>query len=169
MSHERDAIARAFSRPFIEPPKRPPAKRIGFTLAGVALLAAGLIVSERQRSEPAASEVSNGVECATTSIGEGYYNHERIAPSKPISGTVRIEFIPGNLARYHFGAEISPLEEPMTTTGLIYKMVAENVTTTINRETGEFHRDIYIEENNKDWWRTTFTGTCHAIQFDAKM
>jgi hypothetical protein len=41
MSHDRDAIARAFSRPFIEPPKRAPAKRIGFTLAGIALLAAG--------------------------------------------------------------------------------------------------------------------------------
>jgi hypothetical protein len=35
------------SRPFIDPPKRAPAKRIGFTLAGIALLAPGLIVSER--------------------------------------------------------------------------------------------------------------------------
>ena len=41
MSHERDAIARAFSRPFIELPKRASTKRIGFTLAGIALLAAG--------------------------------------------------------------------------------------------------------------------------------
>ena len=165
MSHERDAIARAFGRPSIEPPKRAPAKRAGITLVGIALLAAGgLIINKRQPSE-----VRNGVECTTELVGEGYYNHESILPSKPTSGTVRIEFISGNLARYHFGAEISPLEEPMTTTGLVYKMVAENVTTTVNRETGEFHRDIYIEENNKDWWRTAFTGTCHAIQFDAKM
>ena len=41
MSQERDAIARAFSRPFIEPPKRATAKRVGLTLAGIALLAAG--------------------------------------------------------------------------------------------------------------------------------
>ena len=41
MSHERDAIARAFSRPFIEPPKRATAKRVGLKRAGIALLAAG--------------------------------------------------------------------------------------------------------------------------------
>jgi hypothetical protein len=46
VSHERDAIARAFGRPFTKPPKRPLAKRIGFTLAGIALLAAGLIANE---------------------------------------------------------------------------------------------------------------------------
>ena len=40
MSHERDAIARAFSRPFIEPPKRATAKRVGLTRR-IALLAAG--------------------------------------------------------------------------------------------------------------------------------
>ena len=62
MSHERDAIARAFSRPFIKPPKRAAAKRIGLTLAGVALLAAGgLIFKERQPLE-----TSNGVECTTS-------------------------------------------------------------------------------------------------------
>jgi hypothetical protein len=69
MSHERDAIARAFSRPFIEPPKRATAKRVGLTLAGIALLAAGgLIFKERQPLE-----TSNGVECTTESVGEGYY------------------------------------------------------------------------------------------------
>ena len=41
MSHERDALARAFSRPFIDPPKRATAKRVSLTLAGIALLAAG--------------------------------------------------------------------------------------------------------------------------------
>ena len=61
MSHERDAIARAFSRPFIEPPKRATAKRVGLTLAGIALLAAGgLIINKRQPRE-----VRNGVECTT--------------------------------------------------------------------------------------------------------
>jgi hypothetical protein len=63
------------SRPFIDPPKRAPAKRIGFTLAGIALLAAGLIVSERWNTGVASRAVSyddaNPIHYAQTSGSYG--------------------------------------------------------------------------------------------------
>jgi hypothetical protein len=163
MSHERDAIARAFSRPFIEPPKRATAKRVGLTLAGIALLAAGgLIFNERQPLE-----TTNGVECTYTSTIEDSDKHG--APSKGMSGTVRIEFVSGNLARYQIGTGHEfDFTEPMTATGGVYSMVVEHIKTTIDRETGEFRREKYLTDSD-GWIRDTMIGTCHAIHIDANM
>ena len=190
MSHERDAIARAFSRPFIEPPKRATAKRVGFTLAGVALLAAGLIASERHasavahanandleayidaaRAKPSVSQAgaSNGVECTTTST---FADSEMTngQPQKGISGTFQLEFLPGNMARFRFGAGLgTDFTTHMTTTGALYTVGDDPKSyTIIDRTTGELHKELY-DQDSKGWTRTVHTGSCHAIHIDSKM
>jgi hypothetical protein len=167
MSHEREAIARAFGRPFTEPPKRAPAKRIGFTLAGIALVAAALIANERQSD---ATSATNGLECTTTTVSETADSKETSAP-----GTFLIEFLPDNRARFSIIWTPGQDTEPMTTTDREYTIGKRVDTarsydsgTTINRVTGHLSTFV-IWDRDRVWHRNMVTGTCHAVHISAKM
>ena len=146
-------------------------KRIGLTLTGIALLAAGgLILYERQPTE-----TSNGVECTRTRM-ISVSDVDGGRPSPGPTGTVRIEFLPENMARFRFEYSEYDFTTPMTTTGSIYTFgygPDDNRwknKITIDRESGYYRSDVLTEDpSNNSWTRDTETGTCHATHIEKNM
>jgi hypothetical protein len=185
MSHERDAIARAFSRPFIEPPKRATAMRVGFREATFVLLALALAAFIAYEHLP--EHAGGGVACTmTTTTKDSFTDHGQPKTGQP--ETLTFEFLPGNRARL-VSAVVDSLKTdataPMTTTDRAYIIGEQHnwpdITDKksdgsayvssgfiINRATGELasERDSY----DANWSHSEMaTGTCHAIHIAAKM
>jgi hypothetical protein len=189
MSLERDAIARAFGRPFTEPPKRAPAKRISFTLAGIALLGAGLIANERLSG---AAWANKGVECtATTTTKDSLIDNGQ--PKTGVPETVTLEFLAGNKVRF-VNSMIETMAPnaaaPITTTDQTYVIgdqqnwpngvqkqsngdVHRSSGLIINRVTGDLFSELDSSgtlSSGTTWWSSyTTTGKCHPVTIAAKM
>jgi hypothetical protein len=189
MSNERDAIARAFGRPFTKPPKRAPARthRLHGLFCGLAATAAVAFSAFAFLSPPH----STGLECKVSETEKD----ARGVTQRPVKNSTWLVEVKNNQWRLvaFNGRDLAsaPNESdrvaaqqfhPMRVTDTAYVLMEKKETQTsewdfsdsaliLNRVTGELYETTHTSEpgDPANWTITETTGHCSPASLSAKL